>query len=324
MDLFTFLALFGGLALFLYGMSLLGGSLEHAARGRLRQLLGRLTGSPLRGVLLGALVTAAVQSSSATTVIVVGLVNAGAISLRQSIGVIMGANIGTTVTAHILRLGGSGSGAGFWLRLCSPPALAPVMIIVGTALYLTARKSRPREVGQLLLGFGILFTGMLQMEAAVAPLRELPAFLRLFQTMADPLLGVLVGAGFTAIIQSSSASVGILQALSSTGSVTWAAAVPILLGQNIGTCVTPILASIGGSRGARQAAFVHLSFNLLGTGIFLVGIYGVQRVVGLPFWEDAITKGGIAEFHTFFNVVVTLVFLPFVGVIEKTACRLAG
>ena len=315
MDFFGFISLFGGLALFLYGMSVLGGSLEKASEGRLEKILERLTGSVLKGVLLGAVVTAAIQSSSAATVIVVGLVNARVMKLRQAIGVIMGANIGTTVTAHILRL--SGGEGGFLLRLISPTTLAPSMAIAGILLFMLAKGDRLREVGQMLLGFGVLFAGMFQMEAAVRPLRELPAFAQLFQAMTNPILGVLVGAGVTAIIQSSSASVGILQALSSTGAITWAAAVPIILGQNIGTCVTPMLASVGASKNAKRAAFVHLSLNLLGTGVFLCGIYGVQHLIGLPFWGDVIDKGGIANFHTFFNVAVTVLFLPFVGLLER-------
>ena len=318
MDLFGFIALFGGLALFLYGMSVLGGSLEKASQGRLEKVLERLTDSPLKGVLLGAAVTAAIQSSSATTVIIVGLVNARVMKLRQAIGVIMGANIGTTVTAHILRLS-SVEGDNFLLRLISPDTLAPLMAIAGILLYFAAKKERPKEVGQMLLGFGILFTGMFQMEAAVEPLRELPAFARMFQTMTNPIIGVLVGAGVTAVIQSSSASVGILQALSSTGAVTWGAAVPIILGQNIGTCITPILASVGASKNAKRSAFVHLSLNLMGTAIFLAGTYAAQSLGWLPFWGDAIDKGGIANFHTLFNVAITIIFLPFTGFLERCA-----
>lgn len=330
MDIFAFIALFGGLALFLYGISLMGGGLERAALGGVRRLLGRLTDSPLQGVLLGAVVTAAVQSSSAVTVIVVGLVGSGVLSLRQAIGVIMGANIGTTVTAHLLRLGdaasaaGAGaSGAGLLLRLCSPATLAPVAVLLGTVLWLTARKNRWATLGQLLLGLGILFTGMLQMEAAVAPLGQTPAFLRLFRRVENPLLGVLAGAGVTAVIQSSSASVGILQAASSTGAVSWAAAAPILLGQNIGTCVTPALAALGGgNQGAKQAALVHLLLNLTGTAVFLAAIYGTGWASRAPFWETPITKAGIARFHTFFNLSVTAMLLPFVGTLERLVCRL--
>jgi phosphate:Na+ symporter len=318
LDLFGFISLFGGLALFLYGMSVLGGSLEKASEGRLEKVLEKLTDNPVKGVLLGAGVTAAIQSSSATTVIIVGLVNARVMKLRQAIGVIMGANIGTTITAHILRLT-SVEGDNFFLRLISPDTLAPVMAIAGILLFFAAKGDRAKEVGQMLLGFGILFTGMFQMEAAVEPLRELPAFARLFQTMTNPIVGVLVGAGVTAVIQSSSASVGILQALSSTGAITWSAAVPIILGQNIGTCITPILASVGASKNAKRSAFVHLSLNLAGTAIFLVGTYAVQSLVGIPFWGEAIDKGGIANFHTIFNVTITVIFLPFIGFLERCA-----
>ena len=321
MDIFAFIALFGGLALFLYGVSLMGGSLERAALGRMRETLGHLAGTPLRGVVLGACVTAAVQSSSAATVMTAGLVGAGAVTLRQAVGVVMGANIGTTVTAHLLRL--EGTGEGFLFRIFSPSALAPLSVFAGTVLLLAAKKTRLKTAGQFILGFGILFTGMLQMEAAVAPLRQSPAFLRLIRTADDPLLGVLAGAGVTAVIQSSSASVGILQAVSSTGAVSWSAAVPILLGQNIGTCVTPILAGIGGNRGARQTALVHLLLNLLGTAVFLVLIYGARRHFHWTFWEKAVDKGGIAWFHTFFNLAVAAMFLPFAGALEKAVRRLA-
>lgn len=319
LDLFGFIRLFGGLALFLYGMSAMGGSLERLSGGLLERMLGRLTGSPLKSVALGAGVTALLQSSSASTVMVVGLVNAGAMGLRQAIGFIMGANIGTTVTAHLLRLGG---GEGGLLGLFAPSTLASLAAVFGILLFSLGRGPRLRETGQLLLGLGVLFTGMLQMEAAVLPLRELPAFLRLFRSASDPLLGVLAGAGVTAVIQSSSASVGILQALSSTGAVTWGAAVPLILGQNIGTCVTPILASVGASRGAKRAACVHLTLNLLGTGVFLAGLFLLRGIARLPLWERPIDKGGIAGFHTLFNVAVTALFLPFTGGLEKLACLL--
>ena len=321
MDFFGFLSLFGGLALFLYGMSVLGGSLEELSRERLRQLLEGLTGSPLRGVLFGTVITAAIQSSSAATVIVAGLVNARAMSLRQAAGVIMGANIGTTVTAHLLRLGG-GEGEGFLLRLAAPSGLAPAAAIAGILLYLGGRSTRSRRAGQLLLGFGVLFTGMLQMEAATAPLRENPAFLRLLSSLNNPLLGVLGGAGVTAVIQSSSASVGILQALSSTGAVTWGMAVPVILGQNIGTCITPILAAIGSSAGAKRTAALHLLLNLGGAGVFLLAIYTLGKIIPPAVWQAPIDKGGIANFHTFFNVTATLLFLPLTGALERLATRL--
>ncbi len=318
MSIFSIISLFGGLALFLYGMSMLSGSLEKASEGRLEQILEKLTDSIPKGVLLGALVTAAIQSSSATTVVVVGLVSAKVLKLRQAIGVIMGANIGTTITAHILRLTDLESSS-FLLTLIKPTTLAPLMAIVGVVLYMSAKRDKHKEVGLMLLGFGILFTGMFQMEAAVRPLSESPFFAQLFGTMKNPVIGVLTGALVTAVIQSSSASVGILQALSTTGSITCAAAFPIIMGQNIGTCITALLASIGTSRNAKRAAFIHLSFNITGTILFLTGIYTYQHFVGIPFWDDPITKGGIADFHTIFNVTATLIIMPFASLLERWA-----
>ncbi len=316
MDIFSIIPLAGGLALFLYGMHVLGTGLEKLSGGRLEHILETFTSNIVGGVLLGAIVTAAVQSSSATTVIVVGLVNAGILKLRPAIGVIMGANIGTTITAHILRLTQLET-SNFILRFLKPSTLAPLMAIVGVILFMTSRRDKKRDIGQLLLGFGVLFTGMFQMEEAVHPLRELPEFAEMFATMQNPVLGVLTGALVTCVIQSSSASVGILQALSSTGVITFSAAFPIIMGQNIGTCVTPMMASIGASRNAKRTAFVHLTFNILGTLIFLTGTYAYQAFVGFSFWGDPIDSGGIANFHTIFNVVVTLMFIPLAGLLEK-------
>lgn len=318
MDLFELVNLAGGLALFLYGMSVMSGALEKVSEGHLEKVLERLTSNVLKAVLLGAAVTAVIQSSSATTVIVVGLVNAGVLRLRQAIGVIMGANIGTTVTAHILRLT-SVTGGGVLMRVLRPATLSGVLAVAGILLLLGARQDRAKSLGQMLLGLGVLFTGMLQMEEAVGPLAQLPAFARLFATLQSPLLAVAVGAAVTAIIQSSSASVGILQAVSATGAVTYAAAIPLILGQNIGTCITPILAGIGASRAAKRSAAVHLVFNLLGTTLFLGGLYLARSLVTLPFWDQPINSGGIANFHTLFNVTVTLVLLPFTGLLERLA-----
>jgi len=236
---FNAVSLFGGLALFLYGMTMLGTGLEKLSGGKLEKTLEKLTTNVFTSVLFGAAVTAAVQSSSATTVIVVGLVNAKILKLRQAIGVIMGANIGTTVTAHILRLAQIESSS-FYLRLLKPTTLAPLVAIIGIVLFMSAKKNRKKDIGQILLGFGILFTGMFNMEAAVKPLAESEAFGQVFAALSNPILGVVVGAGVTALIQSSSASVGILQALSRTGSIMWWSAIPIIMGQNIGTCITPI------------------------------------------------------------------------------------
>lgn len=321
MDFFMIVSLLGGLALFLYGMSMLGSGLEKLSGGRLEQTLEKLTNNVFKGVLLGALVTGAIQSSSATTVIVVGLVNARILKLRQAIGIIMGANIGTTVTAHILRLSDLSSD-NFFLMLLKPTTLAPVVGIIGILMVMVGKKQKYKTLGEILLGFCILFTGMFNMEAAVSPLSESPEFAGLFASLSNPVIGVLVGAGVTAIIQSSSASIGILQALSSTGIITWSSAIPIILGQNIGTCITPILASIGASKNAKRTAAVHLSFNIIGTCVFLIVIYTIQSFSPFSFWELPIDKGGIANFHTTFNVCVTLMFLPFVGLLEKLVIRL--
>ena len=321
MDFFMIVSLLGGLALFLYGMSMLGSGLEKLSGGRLEQTLEKLTNNVFKGVLLGALVTGAIQSSSATTVIVVGLVNARILKLRQAIGIIMGANIGTTVTAHILRLSDLSSD-NFFLMLLKPTTLAPVVGIIGILMVMAGKKQKYKTLGEILLGFCILFTGMFNMEAAVSPLSESPEFASLFASLSNPVIGVLVGAGVTAIIQSSSASIGILQALSSTGIITWSSAIPIILGQNIGTCITPILASIGASKNAKRTAAVHLSFNIIGTCVFLIVIYTIQSISPFSFWDLPIDKGGIANFHTTFNVCVTLMFLPFVGLLEKLVIRL--
>ncbi len=317
-DFFDVISLLGGLALFLYGMNILGSGLEKISGGRMEKTLEKLTGNIITSVLLGAVVTAAVQSSSATTVIVVGLVNAGILKLRQAIGVIMGANIGTTITAHILRLSDISSD-NFFLQFFKPTTLAPLVAVIGIILYMTAKRNSKKDIGQILLGFGILFTGMFNMEAAVAPLKDVPAFTSLFASFSNPILGVIFGAVVTAIIQSSSASVGILQALSSTGQIAYSSAFPIIMGQNIGTCITPILASIGASKNAKRSAMVHLYFNIIGTAVFLTATYAIQYTIGFPFWDMPIDKGGIANFHTIFNVVVTLGFIPFAGVLEKLA-----
>lgn len=317
MTIFNIIQLAGGLALFLYGMNVMSNSLERASGGRLEQALEKLTSNLFKSIILGLLVTAAIQSSSATTVIVVGLVNSRILKLRQAIGIIMGANIGTTITAHIIRLSDI-SGVGF-VNFLKPTTLAPLAAIIGILLYYTAKKTAKREVGVILIGFAILFTGMFSMEEAVYPLRESPQFAELFASLSNPILGVLVGTGVTAIIQSSSASVGILQALTVTGAITTSAAYPIIFGQNIGTCITSLLASIGTSTNARRTAIVHVSFNIIGTLIFLVVLYAVQALIGIPWWDDPITKGGIANFHTVFNVTVTLLLIPFASQLERLA-----
>lgn len=308
----------GGLALFLYGMNMLGSGLEKVSGSKMEKILQRLTSNVFVSVLFGALATAAVQSSSATTVIVVGLVNAGLLKLRNAVGVIMGANIGTTVTAQILRLSDL-EGAGNFLSLFKPTTIAPLVSIFGILIFMVAKRNKYKDLGQVMLGFGILFTGMFAMESAVRPLSDLQAFRDVFATLQNPVLGVLAGAIVTALIQSSSASIGILQAISSTGVITYASAFPIIMGQNIGTCITPILSSIGASKNAKRAAMVHLYFNIIGTIVFLSGVYAFQHFVGFGFWENPITRGGIANFHTIFNVVVTILFLPFTRLLAKLA-----
>ncbi len=320
MDIFIVIEFLGGLAIFLFGMSILSTGLEKLSSGKLERILESLTSNVFKSVLLGAFVTAAVQSSSATTVIIVGLVNARILKLKQAIGVIMGANIGTTITAHILSLADISSD-NIFLKLIKPSSLAPIAAIIGIAMVLLAKKAKQKEFGQILLGFATLFTGMFAMEDSVRILRDLPEFAELFATLSNPVLGVIAGALVTAVIQSSSASVGILQALSTTGQITCASAFPIIMGQNIGTCITPILASIGASTNAKRSAFVHLSFNIIGTTVFLIALYTVNAIMPFSFWNSAIDRSGIALFHTFFNVLVTVLFIPFVNQLEKLAIK---
>ena len=318
-DVLSIVQMIGGLALFIYGMTTMGKGLERAAGSKLEKTLEKMTGNVFTALIMGMVVTMVIQSSSATTVMVVGFVNAGIMTLKQSVGVILGANIGTTITAQILRLsGGEGSG-NLFMDLLKPKNLAYIIVLVGVIIMMLAKKRRTRDIADIFTGFGILFIGMAVMEGAVAPLADLPQFADLFAAISNPVLGVVVGAGVTAIIQSSSASVGILQALSTTGAITYAAAIPIILGQNIGTCITAFLSSIGGSKNARRTAMVHFYFNLIGSIAFLVAIYAVQYTVGFSFWENPIDKGGIANFHTLFNVTCTLLFLPFTGLLVKLA-----
>lgn len=311
MDFTNVITLLGGVALFLFGMSFMASGLEKMSGGRLERILERMTSNVFKGVLLGALVTAVIQSSSATTVMVVGFVNAGIMKLAQTVGIIMGANIGTTATALILSLNDISSSF-VLLRLLKPSSLAPIISILGVILYMfSSRGGRKNTAGQILLGFGVLFFGMLTMETAVAPLKDIPEFGRILTQFSNPLLGLLAGMLLTAIIQSSSASVGILQALSTTGAIPFSAAVPIILGQNIGTCVTALISSIGANKNAKRAAIIHLYFNIIGTVIFLIGIYSIQAIFKLPFWDDIVTRSTIAVFHLVFNIVTTVILLPF-------------
>lgn len=315
-DVMNLVRLAGGLALFIYGMTIMGNGLEQAAGAKLEKTLEKMTGNVFKALLMGMIVTAVIQSSSATTVMAVGFVNAGIMTLKQSVGVILGANIGTTITGQILRLDSSGAmGDSFIMQLLKPKNFAYIMVLIGIILMMTRKSKRRRNIADILIGFGVLFIGMATMEGAVSPLADLPQFSELFATISNPVLGVLVGAGVTAIIQSSSASVGILQALSTTGAITYSAAIPIILGQNIGTCITAFLSSIGGTKNARRTAMVHFYFNMIGSIVFLIGVYSMQYTIGFDFWNEAINKAGIANFHTLFNVLVTILFLPFTKVL---------
>ena len=318
MDIFALVKLCGGLALFIYGMNVMGDALEKVAGEKLEKTLETMTGNIFKAIFLGALVTAVIQSSSATTVMVVGFVNASIMTLKQAVGVIMGANIGTTMTAQLLRLGG-GEEAGLIMKFLKPSNLSYVAVAVGFVLMLMKKKRKMKDAGEILLGLGVLFIGMNTMEGAVSGLRELPAFQAMFATLKNPILGVLAGALVTAAIQSSSASVGILQAVAATGAVSYAAAIPIIFGQNIGTCITSFMSSLGASKNARRAAMLHLYFNLIGTIVFMIGMYAIKAIIGFAFWDDPITKGAIANFHTIFNVVVTVLFIPFNGLLVKLA-----
>lgn len=315
------LQLVGGLAFFLYGMNVLGSGLEKLAGGKMEKTLEKMTNNLFKSLFLGFVVTAAIQSSSATTVIVVGLVNAGILKLRNAIGVIMGANIGTTMTSVILSFAGaeSSGGAGFFMTLLKPTNLTPVIAVIGVIILMASKSGQRRIVGEILLGFGVLFNGMFIMTESVAPLADSPFFATLFSTLSNPFLGVLAGMLVTAIIQSSSASVGILQAVASTGAVTVSAAVPIILGQNIGTCVTSLISSMGAKKNAKRAAMIHLYFNIIGTALFFLAVYAIQYTVGFSFWDDPIDMGGISLVHIIFNVTTTVVFLPFTGLLEKLA-----
>ncbi len=316
-----FVTMLGGLAFFLYGMHMLSASLEKMSGSKLTKTLEKLTGNVWKSVALGIGITALVQSSSATTVITVGLVNSGILNLGQAIGIIMGSNIGTTVTSHLLRLTEI-SGTGVLLTILKPDFFAPVCAIIGAALAMFSKKPTKRTVGEVLTGFGMLFIGMDIMEGALAPLSESPLMGELFTKFgSNPILGRLVGAGVTAVIQSSSASVGILQALSVTGAISWSAAIPIILGQNIGTTITAILSVIGASKNARRTALAHLYFNVIGTIIFTVAIFAIQGVGVGDFWDLPIDKSGIANFHTIFNVTMTILFLPFTKLLEKLCMK---
>ncbi|MCI7803813.1 MAG: Na/Pi cotransporter family protein [Oscillospiraceae bacterium] len=312
---------FGGVALLLYGMHILGNGLEKISGGKMEKILEKLTNNIFKAVILGALVTAVIQSSGATTVIVVGLVNSGILKLSSAVGIIMGANIGTTITGQILRLGDLESNAslGVVMEFLTPTYLAPFLAIIGIVIIMATKKDNIKAVGDICIGLGILFTGMLSLTASVKPLAELEAFKNVFASLENPFLGVLAGAVITALLQSSSASVGILQAVSTTGLLKFSAAFPIIMGQNIGTCSTSIISSIGASKNAKRAAMVHFYFNLIGTVLFLSVIYILKALGKISGWNDVMDMGSIANFHTFFNIVVTVFFIPFHKLLEKLA-----
>ena len=321
MSIFNVLSLIGGLCLFLFGMNIMGQSLERRAGGSLKTLLGKLTDKKAAGLLTGLGVTAVIQSSSATTVMVVGFVNSGLMSLKQSINVIMGANIGTTVTAWILSLAGIDS-SNVFIKLLKPSSFTPVLALIGIILYMFCKKDSKKDTGMILLGFATLMFGMEAMSSAVSVLKSVPEFQQLFLVFTNPILGVLAGAVLTAIIQSSSASVGILQALASTGQVTYGAAVPIIMGQNIGTCVTALISSVGANKNAKRAAMVHLSFNVIGTVVWLAVFCIVKALVNPLILSSSASLLGISIVHTAFNVLCTLLMLPMGGLLEKLVCKI--
>lgn len=319
MDFFSVLSMIGGLALFLYGMHVMGDGLSKVSGGKMEKILEGLTSNPLKAVGLGALVTAVIQSSSATTVMVVGFVNSGIMKLSQAVGVIMGANIGTTITSWILSLSGIESDS-FFIQMFKPTSFSPILAIIGVAFLLFAKSEKKKDIGTIFLGFAVLMFGMDSMSAAVKPLADVPEFTGILTAFSNPLLGMLAGALLTAVIQSSSASVGILQALCVTGAVSYGVAIPIILGQNIGTCVTALLSAIGAKKNAKRAAMVHLYFNIIGTTVFLIVFYGLNMVLHFEFLGQAADAAGIAVAHSAFNIFATAILLPFSSGLEKLAC----
>lgn len=318
MDIFGVLSLIGGLAVFLYGMDLLGEGLTGASGGKLEKILEKLTSNPLKAVLLGAGVTAVIQSSSATTVMVVGFVNSGIMKLSQAVGVIMGANIGTTITSWILSLTGIES-SNIFISLLKPTSFSPVLAAVGIVFLMFLKKDSLKNPGKIMIGFALLMYGMDAMSSSVAPLAEVPQFASILTAFSNPVLGMLAGMLFTAIIQSSSASVGILQALCSTGILSYATALPIIMGQNIGTCVTALLSSIGATKNGKRAAIIHLYFNVIGTVTFMIVFYALNAVIRFSFLNLTAQEFGIAVIHTTFNIITTAYLLPLRKVLEKLA-----
>lgn len=320
-DLFSILTLIGGLCLFLFGMDVMGKALERSAGNKLSKIIGKLTTNKFAGFLTGLGVTAVIQSSSATTVMVVGFVNSGLMNLKQAISVIMGANIGTTVTAWILSLGGIDSG-NVIVQMFKPSSFTPVLALVGLVLYMFSKNEKKKDIGTILLGFAVLMFGMDIMSDSVAGLENVPAFTNMFLLFKEPILGVAVGAILTAIIQSSSASVGILQALTVTGKVTYGAALPIIMGQNIGTCITAILSSFGTNRNAKRVAIAHLSFNVIGTAVLITVLYLVRAFLNPAALNLPADRFGIAVAHSLFNIICTILLFPLSGLLEKLVCKL--
>ena len=318
MDIFGVLQMIGGLCLFLFGMETMGDGLTRTSGSKLQGILGSLTSSVPKGVVLGCVVTAVIQSSSATTVMLVGFVNSGIMQLSQAIPVIMGANIGTTATAWLLSLS-SIDGDGVFMQLLKPMSFSPILAAVAIVFMMFMKSEKKYNIGLILIGFAVLMYGMDIMSSAVEPLKDVPEFVSILTMFSNPVLGVAAGTVFTAAIQSSSASVGILQALCLTGSVTYGTAIPIIMGQNIGTCVTAILSSIGANKGAKRVAAVHLSFNIIGTVIFLLAFYGINALVGFGFMGDVVNPANIAVIHSIFNVFSTALLLPFYKQLEKLA-----
>lgn len=318
MDFFDLLTMIGGLSLFLYGMSMLGDGLAKASGGRLETILGKLTSNPVKSVLVGAGVTAMVQSSSATTVMVVGFVNSGMMKLQQAVGIIMGANIGTTITAWILSLAGIDSDL-FLVQMLNPTSFSPILAIIGAMMLLFSHKDRRRNAATIMLGFAILMFGMNTMSSAVKPLSEMPEFINFLPTLSNPFLGMIVGLVMCAVLQSSSVSVGIIQSLSLTGAIGFDTVIPIILGQNIGACVPTLLSSIGARKDAKRAALVHLYFNIIGTAIILIAFYGLNAIRPLAVLQQTATPLGIAVIHTLFKVIITVILLPLSNVLVKLA-----
>ena len=318
MDLFSVFTLFGGLAFFLYGMNTMSTGLEKMTGGKLERALKKLTSNKYKSLLLGAGITIAIQSSSAMTVMLVGFVNSGIMELGQTIGIIMGSNIGTTLTAWILSLAGIQSDNVF-VRLLNPEAFSPIIALIGILLMMGSKKEKQKDIGNILLGFSVLMFGMTLMSDAVSPLADMPEFSSILVAFKNPLLGVLVGTVFTGIIQSSAASVGILQALSLTGSISYGMAIPIIMGQNIGTCATALISSIGVNKNAKRVAIVHIYFNMIGTAFCLSVFYLANAIVGFGFVDQSVSPVGIAAIHSIFNMVTTAILLPFIKQLEILA-----